>query len=149
MVIGVCICWSSFGQEVNEVAKGFNINAQYNHNFLLDGHVSVREWELLGDKMKLQDLGINDFPSFELELERTWSRGNKFALEAEFLFIHGRSRHESDISYNGTLIDGTKGIDVSPTRYYRLSFTYYGIIYRRESIQLHYLLGVVVDHIKM
>src|SRR5687768_17335675 len=94
LVIGVFICWRSFGQEVNEVAKGLSINAKYNHNFLSGGFVRVREWEFIGDKMKLQDLGINDFPSFELELERTWSAGNKFALAAEFLFIHGRSTHD-------------------------------------------------------
>ena len=148
LVISVCTCWPSFGQEVTEVRRGFNLSANYTHNFLLDGLVRVREWEVVGDKLNLEDLGIDHFPSLNLELERIWRRGNKLALATELFFIHGRSIHDRDIAYNGTLIDGTKGIDISPTHYYRLSLTYYGIIYQRQSIELHWLLGVVVDHIK-
>lgn len=45
------------GQVLQE-GSSYTIGARYHHEFVLDGYVRVREWDLHGDKMKLKDLGM-------------------------------------------------------------------------------------------
>lgn len=94
----------------------FSIGADYNHEFVVDGFVRVREWELRGDNMKLKALGMKSFPSIQLKVERRLKNQGSISLVYDHFFMSGKSTFDRNIIYNGTIINGRKGIDVSPTR---------------------------------
>src|SRR5688572_111194 len=109
-----------FSQEFSDGSR-FSIGAQYNHEFVLDGFVRVREWELQGDKMKLKELGMKSYPAVQLNVEKSLKKNRSVSLVYDHFFISGRSTFDRNVIYNGTIINGRKGIDVSPTRYFRIS----------------------------
>src|SRR5690606_12320779 len=113
-------------QDMESKAGRYSIGAQYMQEFVLDGHVKVREWELEGDKMDLKDLGMTSYPALQLFLEKKLHKNQSIKLSYDHYFMRGSATFDKDIAYNGTLINGRKGIDVSPTRYYRLSMHYKG-----------------------
>jgi hypothetical protein len=135
-----------FGQE-NSDGSPLSIGAQYTHEFVLDGFVQVREWQLPGDKMKLKDLGMKSYPALQLKIERSLKKNRRISLAYDHFFIRGRSTFEGNIIYNGTIINGRKGIDVSPTRYFRISAVYSAPLLKREKVSLLYTVGLVLDHI--
>ncbi|HEY5825877.1 MAG TPA: hypothetical protein VIT44_15990 [Cyclobacteriaceae bacterium] len=61
--------------------------------------------------------------------------------------MRGKSTFDRNIIYNGTIINGRKGIDVSPTRYFRVSAIYSAPLFKRENFSLLYTAGLVLDHI--
>jgi hypothetical protein len=137
---------TAFSQGFTRVGS-FTMGAQYTHEFVLDGYVRVREWELEGDKMPLKDLGMKSHSAVQLNMEKNLKRDRSISLVYDRYFIHGRSTFDRNITYNGTIINGRKGIDVSPTRYFRISAIYTAPLLRRPNFDLKYTAGVVVDHI--
>lgn len=136
------------GQQTERAVSKYAVGAQYSHEFLLGGYVHVREWEFLGDKMKLRDLGVSNYPAMQIHVTRQFAGYRLLTLSYDHYFIRGSATFDRDITYNGTIIDGTRGIDVSPTRYLRLSLTYRARLWRSASFAGGYMAGVVFDHVK-
>jgi hypothetical protein len=134
------------GQQLTD-GRSFSIGAQYNHEFLLDGFVQVREWELPGDKMKLKDLGMKSYPALQLKVEKRLKRNGNISIVYDHFFMSGKSTFDRNIIYNGTIINGRNGIDVSPTRYFRISAIYSAELFKRPNFSLLYTAGLVFDHI--
>jgi hypothetical protein len=132
-----------------ELRKGgsFIIGAQYTHEFVLDGYVRVREWELEGDKMPLRALGMTRNPAFQLNVEKHLKKGRSLSFVFDHYFVNGRSTFDRNIVYNGTIINGRKGIDISPTRYFRISAIYTAPLLNRPNFDLKYTGALVFDHI--
>jgi hypothetical protein len=133
--------------QVVEDGSPFSIGAQYTQEFVLDGFVRVREWELPGDKMKLKELGMKSYPALQLKMERSLKKKGSISLVYDHFFMRGKSTFDRNIIYNGTIINGRNGIDVSPTRYFRISAIYSGTLFKREKFSLLYTAGLVLDHI--
>ena len=138
----------AFGQRDEKPTAEYVIGAQYRHEFLLDGFVRVREWELIGDKMKLKDLGVEHYPAVHVYLTKRLKEDRTLTLSYDHYYIRGHATFDRDIAYNGTIIDGRKGIDVSPTRYFRLRLNYHGALWKSPSLEVGYVAGVVFDHVK-
>ena len=147
LLIAVLISAIGFSQEQESKIKSYSISAQYNQEFVLDGYVRVREWEVEGDKMKLKDLNMTSYPALQLHFEKRFRKNQALAVEYDQYFMSGRTTFNRDVAYNGTIIDGRKGIDVSPTRYYRISAIYTGPIVDNPHFNLHYKAALVFDHI--
>ncbi len=126
---------------------GISISAFYCSEFALDGYVQVREWELEGDKMNLEELGMKHYPAIQLLLEKQFRKRNSLSFSFEQYFMQGKASLNRTIAYNGTKIECVSGIDVSPSRYFRLSGYYKRNLYSRKSWQLQYIAGLVFDHI--
>lgn len=137
----------SFGQANLAKVEGYAIGVTYNHEFVLDGYVRVREWEFTGDKLSLSKLGMNSFPAVQLQVSRNLKKHKSIAISYDRYFIRGQAVLDGDITYNGTTIDGRKGVDVSPTRYYRVSAMYAGRLLQLRDLQLRYKGALVLDHI--
>lgn len=141
------ISFSSSGQDSNHKANRYSIGAQYNHEFILGGYVRVREWELPGDKMKLKDLGVTSYPALQLKVERHFRKGRSLSITYDHYLMSGTSTFNRDIAYNGTIINGRNGIDVSPTRHFRFSAGFSGPLVDRSHFDLRYKGSLVIDHI--
>lgn len=139
---------SCFSQEERNERHRTTVGAQLNQEFVLDGYVHVREWELVGDKMKLKELGMTSYPAVQLYLERHLKKSRILAFAYDHYFMHGRSTFDRDIIYNGTIINGRKGIDVSPTVYFRASAIYTGPLVNHAYFALRYKVALVLDYIK-
>lgn len=124
-----------------------SIGMHYTYEIVFDGYVHVREWELRGDKMSLNDLGVNGYPALNMFVSKKLSRNRSLLLSYDRYFMHGTSYFDRDIAYNGTLINARNGIDVSPTRYYRLTFKYTGNLDTYDPFDLQYVVGLVYDHV--
>lgn len=138
---GAALCQQS------QQAGLFTIGAEYRHEFVLDGYVRVREWDLVGDKMTLKDLGMRRYPALQLHGTKHLSNGRSLSLFYDHYFMTGRSTFNRNIVYNGTIINGRKGIDVSPTRYFRISAMYNAPLLIRPGFDVQYTIGFVFDHI--
>lgn len=139
---------SGFCQQANRRIDGYRIGAQYNHEFVLDGYVKVREWDLPGDKIKLKDLDVNDYSALKVYVEKDLKRNRSLSLAYDHYFMRGEATINRDIRYNGTIINGRKGVDVSPTRYYRLTLNYCGNLLDMPQFELQYTVGLVFDYVK-
>jgi hypothetical protein len=137
---------TAYSQELRK-SSSFTFGAQYTHEFVLDGYVRVREWELEGDKMSLKDLGMTSYPAVQLNVAKHLRQGRSFSLVYDHYFMNGRSTFDRNIIYNGTIINGRKGIDVSPTRYFRISAIYTAPLLCRPNFDLQYTAALVFDHI--
>lgn len=139
---------ASFSQQGQAIKTGqYNIGAQYNHEFMLGGFVRVREWELEGDKMNLKDLGMTSYAAIQFHVEKHLRKNRSFSIVYDNYFMRGRATFDRDITYNGTIINGRNGIDVSPTRYFRISAIYTGVLFGRPHLELRYKAALVFDHI--
>jgi hypothetical protein len=107
----------------------------------------VREWELSGDKIALRDLGIRNYPVLQVQVEKDLRKDRRIGITYDHFFISGRSVFNRDIIYNGTIINGRNGIDVSPTRYYRLSAIFTSPLLHLSNLDLRYKASLVVDYI--
>lgn len=136
-----------FGQPADQKNKTFSIGGQYTHEFVLRGDVRVREWELQGDKLKLKDLGMDHYPAVQFLIEKHLKKNNSVSLVYDQYFMRGSATFDRDIAYNGTLINGKTGIDVSPTRYFRASAIYKGALLVRPRFDLKYTAALVLDYI--
>jgi hypothetical protein len=137
--------FSVLSQEKQKELTGYSIGASYTQEFVLDGFVKVREWELEGDKMNLKDLGMSNYPAVQIFVEKKWNKNRSITLSYDHYFMRGSANFDRDIAYNGTLINGRKGIDVSPTRYYRLSANYSATLWKKKFVELQYSAGLVYD----
>lgn len=97
--------------------------------------------------MNLKDLGMKSYPALQFHVAKHWRNNSNIVITYDHYFVHGRATFDSDITYNGTIINGRKGIDVSPTRYFRLSAIYAGALYSTRRFELSYKAGLVFDHI--
>ena len=145
-IAATIITKEAFSQKLMD-GRSFSIGAQYNHEFVLDGFVRVREWELQGDKMKLKELGMKSYPALQLKVEKSLKKNRSISLVYDHFFMSGRSTFDRNIIYNGTIINARNGIDVSPTRYFRISATYSAPLFKRQNFSLLYTAGLVLDHI--
>jgi hypothetical protein len=120
---------------------------QYTQEFVMSGHVHVREWELAGDKMPLRHLGMTSYTALQIRGEIAFSNNSVVKVIYDHYFMRGSAIFDRDIVYNGTIIDGRSGIDVSPTRYYRITGIYTRMFADRMDLKLRYVTGLVFDHI--
>lgn len=134
-------------QDAANREKDYTISAAYTHEFVLAGHVRVREWDLQGDRMGLRELGMSSYPALQVQIRKRLRKSKSIAIIYDHFFIRGSATFDHDIAYNGTLINGRMGIDVSPTRYNRLTATFSGPILRHDHLQLDYRASLVIDHI--
>src|SRR5688500_16728230 len=86
---------------------GWTVKGQYSHDFVIDGYVRVREWELEGDKMKLKTLGVSNFSALKLQVTKEFRKHNSLSIFYEEFLVRGGATVNSDIEYNGTIIDGS------------------------------------------
>ena len=126
--------------------RSWNFRAVYSQEWVTGGYVKVREWDVEGDKMKLQDLGMISYPALQLQLDKTFLNKSHLSLSYENYLIKGNATINRNIEYNGTIINGNKGIDVAPTRFYRLRAHYHGNIYSVSDFHFRYIAGIVYDH---
>jgi hypothetical protein len=136
----------AFSQELRD-GSPYSIGAQYTHEFVLDGFIRVREWELEGDKMKLRELGMKSYPALQLKVERSLKKNRSISLVYDHFFMRGRSTFDRNIIYNGTIINGRNGIDVSPTLYFRISAIYSAPLVKQQNFSLLFTAGLVFDYI--
>ena len=129
---------SSMAQNTAESKRNYSISVGYTHEFVLDGYVRVREWDLEGDKMGLRDLGMDSYPALQVQVRKRLRKNKSITITYDHFFMRGSATFDRDIAYNGTIINGRKGIDVSPTRYNRLTATFAGPIIRHLHFQLNY-----------
>jgi len=136
----------AFSQELRE-GSSYSIGAQYTHEFVLDGSIRVREWELEGDKMKLRELGMKSYPALQVKVERRLKNKGNISLVYDHFFMNGKSTFDRNIIYNGTIINGRNGIDVSPTLYFRISAIYSAPLVKRQNFSVLFTAGLVFDYI--
>lgn len=147
MVLALLVAWPANAQSVIVNTPEYHISAQYTQEFVLDGYVRVREWELVGDKMALRDLGMNNYSALQIRVgKKLRGKGNVSIIYDQY-FMRGTATFDRDIVYNGTIIDGRRGINVSPTRYYRISVIYNHNLIAVKEFELTGLGGLVFDHI--
>ena len=125
----------------------FSAGVSYSQQFVAGGFVQVREWDLNGDKMKLKELGMHSYPSLMIYVEKKVSNRSALRISYEKYFMNGKSEINRNIAYNGTLIDGSRGIDISPTEYYCLRLNYKGNLFEKEQSELYYQIGIIYDFI--
>lgn len=138
---------SCLAQNGADRAKDYKISAAYTHEFVLDGHVRVREWDLQGHRMGLRELGMTSYPALQVQIQKRLRKNKSIAIIYDHFFMRGNATFDRDIAYNGTIINGRMGIDVSPTRYNRVTATFSGPILRHGHFQLDYCASLVIDHI--
>ncbi|HEY5825876.1 MAG TPA: hypothetical protein VIT44_15985 [Cyclobacteriaceae bacterium] len=68
-IVATIVIKEVFSQELSD-GSPYSIGARYTHEFVIDGFVRVREWELPGDKMKLKDLGMKSYPALQFKMQR-------------------------------------------------------------------------------
>ena len=136
-----------FGQLIVNQKNHLQISARYTQEFVLGGYVQVREWDFAGDKLRLGDLGMRNYPAIQLSIEQSFQGRHWISLSYDRYFITGKSTFNRDIAFNGTLIDGNHGIDVSPTQYFRASLNYRCLLFKTSKSELQYSVGLVMDHI--
>lgn len=141
------ICLPASSQETDRKKPRFSAGVQYTQEFLVDGYVRVREWELAGDKMYLEDLGMKDYPALQFHAEMTLPNDGAVKLTYDQHFLRGSAVLNRDIYYNGTIIDGRNGIDISPTTYYRITASWTGKLIQRNGLDVRYIGGLVFDYI--
>jgi len=146
-ILPVAVIIPALGQKVDTNPPAYSVGAQYTHEFVLDGFVRVREWELTGDKISLKDLGMSNYPAVQLFVTKHFRNNSSLTFAYDRFFMSGKATFDRNITYNGTIIDGTQGIDVSPTRYNRGTFTYRKTVLERRSLDMGYTAGIVVDHV--
>ena len=134
------------GMNAQSVNRSWNFRSVYSREWVTGGYVKVREWEIEGDKVNLKELGISSYPALRLQLDKTFLNKSHLTLTYENYFLKGNSTINRNIEYNGTIIYGNKGIDVAPTRFYRLRAHYHGNIYSVPEFQFQYIGGIVYDH---
>lgn len=139
--------YPALSQDQQKKTPGYSIGASYTEEFVLDGFVRVRELELEGDKMDLKDLGMTSYPALQISIEKKLRKSRSIMLTYDHYFMKGSASFDRDIAFNGTLINGRKGIDVSPTRYYRLSAHYSGTACKKLFLELKYSVGLVYDRL--
>jgi hypothetical protein len=144
--IVILVSQTAYSQRIEERSL-FTIGAQYTQEFILDGYVRVREWELEGDRMPLKKLGMSSYPAIQLNVTRHLEKGRSFSLVYDHYFMNGKSTFDRNVVYNGTIINGRNGIDVSPTRYFRISAIYAAPLISRPNFDLKYTAALVLDHI--
>jgi hypothetical protein len=137
----------SSAQSIVEKELRYSLTAQFTQEVVLDGYVRVREWELVGDKMRLRDLGMDTYSAVQIRVEKKLRKERRLEIIYDQYFMLGSATFNRDITYNGTIIDGRTGIDVSPTRYYRVSLVYDGPLITKRNFQFSGLGGLVFDHI--
>lgn len=147
IVLAVAASFSSMAQNTAGRKSYYSISAGYTHEYVLDGYVRVREWDVQGDKMGLRQLGMTSYPALQAEIQKRLRKNKSITLTYDHFFMRGSATFDRDIAYNGTLINGRKGIDVSPTRYNRLTATFAGPIVSHRHFQLNYKASLVIDHV--
>lgn len=138
---------ATFAQDHDVQRSAYSFGVQYHREFVLDGYVRVREWELEGDKVKLRDLGMTNYPAVNFYATKALRNNKSLTISVDRYFMQGRATFDRDIVYNGTIIDGRAGIDVSPTRYYRASIIFSGPLLTMPGFKLEYTTALVLDHI--
>lgn len=124
---------------------GLRVALSYGHEMLIGGYVKVREFELEGTKVEFKDFKSTNYPSFDFSLEKSFKNNQGIGVQYKRFYIRGNATFDKNIEYNGTIIDGRQGIDLSPTSYYRLKAFYYGNLKNEESMKINYLVGFVYD----
>src|SRR5688572_26558306 len=76
-------------QSTFEKRPAYNVSAQYTQEFVLDGYVRVREWELAGDKMALRDLGMKTYSAFQIRAEKKLRRRGSLGIIYDQYFMRG------------------------------------------------------------
>jgi len=135
-----------FNSTDGQFFSGIRLQAQYNQEYILNGYVQVRELDVAGDKLNLRSLGMNHYPVLQLLIEKKLKRNGRVTLVYDNFIVTGNSKLNNSIAFNGTLIDAEKGVDVSPTRYFRLTAYYQNYFWKNSTIEFKYLLGVTYDH---
>ena len=136
-------------QETEEnQAKKFRLQLglNYDHAFTLHGFVRVREFELQGDKLEWEQLGMNNYALPGMNLEAQFGKGHILRLQYERLYFFGGRKFNRNIEYNGTIIDASKGIDLSPSTYKRLSLEYRYRIKEKDKVELWGIGGFIYDY---
>lgn len=147
LMVSFCVT-TGFSQHQKGEMRGYRIGVEYTHEFVLDGYVRVREWELQGDKLMLKDLGMTSYPAVKLYGEKRLKKNRSISLAYENYFMTGNATINRNIAYNGTIIDGRRGVDVSSTQYHRITFHYRGNLIDIPKFEMQYVVGVVIDHVK-
>jgi hypothetical protein len=124
---------------------GLEIKVSFRQELNLGGYIQVRENELPGSKLELEDLNIFSYPSLQLQLTKRLKENQQIVVSYNRIYLKGKSTINQDLAFNGTLIDARQGVDVSPTRYYRLTAYYSGLLKERGNLKWNYLGGFVYD----
>ena len=147
IALAVAVCVPSMAQKAVDRERTYTVGVACTHEFVLDGYVRVREWDVQGHKMGLRDLGMTSYPALQVLVQKRLRKNKSIALIYDHFFMRGSASFDYDIAYNGTIINGRKGIDVSPTQYNRLTATFSGPIVSHHHFQLNYKASLVIDHI--
>jgi hypothetical protein len=132
-------------QSQSSTDLGLEFQFAYSQAIPLGGYVQVREDELIGDHMAFKSLNMASYPSIQLQLKKHLGENQALVIHYNRIYFKGESTFQQDLAYNGTLIDGRSGIDVSPSKYYRLHVSYSGLLYQNKGFKLNYLGGIVYD----
>lgn len=98
------------------------------YGFYNQGYVQVREWELEGDRLDLDDdLGIDAFYGLGFGLGLEVSQGHWIDLNHSEYRFEGNARFNQTFNFNGGVF-AAGPTDVSKTRYRRTSLTYSYVI---------------------
>ena len=146
LLAGLVLFFKSYPQSETQNVY-YKICASYSHEFVIDGFVRVRERDLTGDEMNFKELNINNIRSITVFLEKGFSNNGNLSLRFKRNLLRGNSYKDKVIAYNGTLIDWKTGIDVSPTQFYSIQFTYSKDLMSLNKTQIRYHAGIVYDYI--
>jgi hypothetical protein len=113
-------------QKANSQASklGLKLSFSYGHEKLIGGYVKVREFNLEGTRVNFNDFDQRNYPNLEFSLDKSFKNNQGISVQYKRFYMRGSATLNQDIEYNGTIIDGRKGIDISPSSYYRFK-TYY------------------------
>ncbi len=145
-IVITILCMTGISAQPLHNDGNWNISAFYRSEWLTNGYIKVRELDIEGDKVQLQDVGMKNYPALQLQLERTFRNDGRLSLTYENYFIKGNAILDHNIEYNGTIINGSTGIDVAQTRFYRLGAHYHGNLYSEKEFRIQYIAGIVFDH---
>ena len=118
----IILIQSSIAQKSEEPKKiEVLVGAGYKHAFTLEGHIRVREFGLNGDLLEWEQLGMKDFmvPGIFASIE--FNEKHLIQLNYDRIYFHSNKAIDRNIEFNGTIIDGSSGIDLSPSVYKRIS----------------------------
>lgn len=129
-----------------KASSPWSLVISFQNEFELDGHIQVREWQFVGDKLDLKkDLGMAQWRSLAMAGEYHLKHHASVSLSVEDFFFHGHATVNKDIWFNGVHMSGSDGLTSSSTELYRIVLTYEKKIHAERKLHPSLCIGLITD----
>lgn len=116
-----------------------SLRLSYGRTASASGHVQVREWDIAGDRLTLDDLGLSRWEAFDLEWTRRTGPGRAWRFGLTTHRFTGETVFPTDVNFNGGTYAAGGTARIDRTELYQLRMLY------QRGTSVYGLLGLVVD----